>query len=364
MNIKDFILKTKAFYIFLALVLVQEMVISPILFPKLFAGFDNLELQIWLYKKKQIENSNINPDVLVLGDSKALGGVDPDLFEEITNKKMLNLAIPAIQPAAQYYLLEKYLANNPEPKEIYYLPSPEMLTDNVWTEYFFNKRTINWFLSRTEALITIIDRFPEEDIGKPLGQLLLRTFFPTSIFRSDLVKHFNNYSDGKLSKVSKKNLKTKKYLNEHNGFKPWLELSYLMGKPSQEYTKYVLENPNHKHTHWYKIYDLLYVFNPTPNRIKYFKKTLEVLNNLPNTKVYFLQIPEPDSLFKRREDVNYHKYVDNFLTEIKKEYFNIKFLKLTTPSIADNNFEDLMHLNDKGALLFTGQLAKRSLSFD
>jgi hypothetical protein len=74
--------------------------------------------------KKEIKNENY--DVLFLGDSSLLRGLNTKKFESLSNKKAFNMALSATSgPISYKLLLKEYLKNNSKPEciVIYFSPS-------------------------------------------------------------------------------------------------------------------------------------------------------------------------------------------------------------------------------------------------
>lgn len=64
--------------------------------------------------------NSYNPDILILGNSKALSSINSNEFEKVTRRKCANLSVKASNFEVNYFTLIKHLKNNKAPSELYF----------------------------------------------------------------------------------------------------------------------------------------------------------------------------------------------------------------------------------------------------
>lgn len=105
----------------------------------------NPEYPMWLHIKDVIHSKNHNVyDLIIVGDSRAKAGFIPNLCGA---KKCFNFSVGGGTPIEGYYILKKFLSNNPAPKNlvISFAPSHLDSQDCYW------ERTVKFdFLDKNE----------------------------------------------------------------------------------------------------------------------------------------------------------------------------------------------------------------------
>lgn len=150
--------------------------------------------------------SSYNPDILVLGNSKALSSISSYEVEKITGRKCANLSVKASNFEVNYFTLIKHLENNKAPSELYFeisffsfdknRLSSKYQTDSFLFSNLFDGYNISLKWNDLKKLF---------DINKEIGNFLRMTFFNHS---------FDYYGDRNLncSEVQLKKFNKNKYL--------------------------------------------------------------------------------------------------------------------------------------------------------
>ena len=96
------------------------------------------EYAMWLYQKQRTHDRSVEADVIVLGDSLMMSGVEPDKWGD----DIQNLALGGATPVEMEYTLETYLDNHSAPKLIimgyghnHYLEMSSYWTRTVYFHY-------------------------------------------------------------------------------------------------------------------------------------------------------------------------------------------------------------------------------------
>lgn len=105
-------------------------------------GYMDEEYPAWRYTMDVADNAGCDCDVLVLGDSRAMADLIPEV---LTDKSCENLAVGGATTIEMYYFLERYLANNkaPETAVVMFAPFHYSYIDNFKTRTtYFNSLTV------------------------------------------------------------------------------------------------------------------------------------------------------------------------------------------------------------------------------
>jgi hypothetical protein len=117
------------------------------------------------YKRALIENSNINYDILLLGDSRSLSlmGVKGDKDQP----SLYNLSLPAAGPWYYKYVLKKYLKYHEKPKLVVWAADPMILGSGKTGKFNLNPDLWNEFKHRLLNLFTYAETWEQYE-GKEL----------------------------------------------------------------------------------------------------------------------------------------------------------------------------------------------------
>jgi hypothetical protein len=87
----------------------------------------------------------------------------------------------------------------------------------------------------------------------------------------------------------------------------------------------------------------------------------QLLRSHPDRKFILIISPYHKSIYRSRMEVD---AMWDYLKGLKTNFDNIEILKFDGRDLPDDHFRDAMHLNEKGARLFSAQLKKELISFE
>ena len=123
--------------------------------------YESREYPMWKFVKERINsNSNIYVKALIIGDSRAKAGFEPNL----ASFNSLNLAIGGSTAIEGYYTLLNYIKNNPVPENVVLSYSPYYLTNNS----YYWERTVKYKYLSDDQYTDIFNNskiFSERGIG-------------------------------------------------------------------------------------------------------------------------------------------------------------------------------------------------------
>ena len=282
-----------------------------------------LESKLVLYKY-ELKKSKI----VILGDSKMGTGVNPEIIKKITGESSVNLAAPRLTLISFYRALKSYKLLNT--KRIFIL--------NI-DLYHINDKSYDVLDPKLNCLqMNLFERLSVYKFNYPniLFYCLLEVLYKKSA----------------LSKIRTFDMNSDKY----NGFSP-----LRSSVPMSEIVKLHMKNGRPT------LFDS-YLESPQLMGVKnsIFKKIFSEFGKT-NDKFIIVIMPIPPAWYNRMEKTqyfsNYNQFKNNLEAQIKY-YPNISLLDWQNPALIqfeDNDFADILHLNEQGANRLTRKLVNENL---
>jgi hypothetical protein len=126
-----------------------------------------IEFAMWQEEKDYVMTGTVNdePDILVLGDSRAKSGIVPGLLTEGEEKKAYNIAIGGCNTIEMYYALDSYLKHHSAPEKAIVIFAPYHFCDiDNWGQ------TMNFNYLSTGDLFEIYLRAVQKGETSALGE--------------------------------------------------------------------------------------------------------------------------------------------------------------------------------------------------
>lgn len=112
-------------------------------------NFYNYEFPMWKFQIEQLDDPNISPDVIILGDSRPMAGVIPAVISD----KCISLCLTGGSAVESYYVLKKFLTRHKPPETVFISMTPE---NTRLTNKTFWQRTVKYdFLNMAAAMDVI-----------------------------------------------------------------------------------------------------------------------------------------------------------------------------------------------------------------
>lgn len=339
----------KAFLAALFIILFHEMVIFPhLLFPKIRAYTENTELSVWTYKNEAISRGGIQAEVLFIGDSALLMGMNAKSFQEQTGTSAYNAAFGGMQTPGHYFLLKRYLAKNPKPKLIFYAPSPFLVNDRIEDEFTY--RFVAWFAGPYEmaSLFGDLVRLGPRGAG-PAGLFFQKCFLPSFVYRYDLQRvidflfHSKKGQENAYREIADSLENNRGFVNRYR--RTWGNNPRISeGAVAAHYRS----NPDDA---------VLFRFRPSEMNLRYLNKFLQLCAD-ERIAVSILLGPYPESLYAMREKIGYQKRFVDLIASVMAQFKNVTAFEPFVWKYENNHFADFIHLNAAGAELFTEAFAR------
>ncbi len=325
-------------------ILLMECIVFRLVIFRWILPYDHSrELTMWDLKQKLVESGRMNSDILFLGDSKTLGGINAKVFEQGTGMRAYNLSLAGMQPVGHYFLLRRYFQHNKKPRILFYSPSAFLLEDHI--EEFFSDRFCRYFIKTGEMSMLLPDilRLPEGKAKKPILEFLFKNTLITYSLRFEIRALAENAWKGSLQDVLKTNKDIVDGLQKDNGFCMWHHGGALT---QGQITKLYQENASYK--------GMVFV-SPSPMNSKYIQKIFD-LCRVNGTRVVFSFGPEPEELYRIREQLGVNANMHEFVAALAKRNPQVEWLDPLILRYADDCFFDISHVNEKGVQQWTQEM--------
>ncbi len=112
-------------------------------------GYLDREYAIWQAKKELSLTEDVGQDVVIIGDSRAVAGINP----QWSQYKVKNLALGGGTPIEGFLTLERYLQHNPAPKKLIISFTPDHLLRGL-----FFSRTLAFRYIEAQEAYQVIDK--------------------------------------------------------------------------------------------------------------------------------------------------------------------------------------------------------------
>ncbi len=296
--------------------------------------YNNEEFPMWKSKMKLI-NSKFEYENIIIGDSRAIAGIDPNILGE----SFYNLALGGSSPLEGFFTLKKIIANGNKPKLIIVSYAPFHLE----VSFSFYERAIKYGFYTLENINDIFFHLnkDKEQFWSINYEKLDQKDFYKSLIRAYLIKlKFPHYFKDEMrnslfSLRISKNMKTYEQICLSKG-----SFEFKLTKSINGLNK---ESDNNKFFNYRKIYlsSLENIF------------TLAEKNNI---QVIYTELPFNENSFNHMNS-NYLTQYNEFFERLKHKYNNVIFYPDIT---AYNNslFIDQSHLNKAGKEKFSNELHK------
>jgi hypothetical protein len=268
------------------------------------------EIEVW----EDIFNSRINCDIAIYGSSRAWVHINPNIIEENTRRSSYNFGVNGHNFWIQYLRHKEYIKNNPKPTTIIISVDAFTLAKR---EKLFN---LNQFLPYMLWNKTI-----ENYTSSYVGYSKLDYYIP-------FIRYFGK-DDVLLSLLNNGNDNKKYRLNGFRGNNKQWNTDFDKAKKKMKEFEIKLDSSS----------------------IELFANFIMECQDL-NIKLVFVYTPE----FKEgQEFISNREVIVNIYKNFSEKY-QIPFLDYSNNKICDNRelFYNSMHLNSKGANLFTEMLIK------
>lgn len=267
----------------------------------------NTEYPMWLHVKETVLKQNDEKqDLIMIGDSRAKAGFIPNINKSV---KSLNLAVGGGTPVEGYYILKKYIENNPAPNKIIISYGPFHLDgqDCYWD------RTVKFdFMEKNdyievENLALLIKDFKTLGSGKTYTDYLSPIKFVSDLKNGIIgIRWSRNQSVLSEGYISK-------------GHYYFGTAKFADGLNSETSQNNFIESP------------LINI---------YFKKLLDLARQ-NNIQIYYYTMPFNEASFKKGKEQYRNEYT-NYLKDIAM-LFDIKMCNQLT-YMSNDNFGDPSHL--------------------
>lgn len=307
---------------FLKLILALFPVLAVILYTALFPyGYMDSEYPSWKYTK-DIAADCQSPNTVIVGDSRAMADLMPDMFDN----KTINLAVGGASSIEMYYTLNNLIKNNGAPENVIIMFAPFHYTiiDNFWTRTaYFNYLSI----SDMRDLYSYANATGSETLLAP-G------------YKNDLLSYRLRFPDKYLPALINSKLTNRYYVNQDLYAKISTNLGY-----GEFGTADGCSDLNYETS-----YDRMHTSQDAVLIDIYVNRLLKLCedNNI-NT---YLSIPPMNSSSIENLKTSYVEELTEYFNELERKHPAI-IIDKTIPDYDDIYFGDSSHLNKKGAEKFT-----------
>lgn len=307
---------------FLKLILALFPVLAVILYTALFPyGYMDSEYPSWKYTKNMAADCQV-PNTVIVGDSRAMADLIPDMFDN----KTINLAVGGASSIEMYYTLNTLIKNNGAPENVIIMFAPFHYTiiDNFWTRTaYFNYLSI----SDMRDLYSYANATGSETLLAP-G------------YKNDLLSYRLRFPDKYLPALINSKLTNRYYVNQDLYAKISTNLGY-----GEFGTADGCSDLNYETS-----YDRMHTSQDAVLIDIYVNRLLKLCedNNI-NT---YLSIPPMNSSSIENLKVSYVEELTEYFNELERKHPAI-IIDKTIPDYDDIYFGDSSHLNKKGAEKFT-----------
>lgn len=307
---------------FLKLILALFPVLAVILYTALFPyGYMDSEYPSWKYTKDIAADCH-SPNTVIVGDSRAMADLMPDMFDN----KTINLAVGGASSIEMYYTLNNLIKNNGAPENVIIMFAPFHYTiiDNFWTRTaYFNYLSI----SDMRDLYSYANATGSETLLAP-G------------YKNDLLSYRLRFPDKYLPALINSKLTNRYYVNQDLYAKISTNLGY-----GEFGTADGCSDLNYETS-----YDRMHTSQDAVLIDIYVNRLLKLCedNNI-NT---YLSIPPMNSSSIENLKASYVEELTEYFNELERKHPAI-IIDKTIPDYDDIYFGDSSHLNKKGAEKFT-----------
>ena len=307
---------------FLKLILALFPVLAVILYTALFPyGYMDSEYPSWKYTKDIAADCQV-PNTVIVGDSRAMADLIPDMFDN----KTINLAVGGASSIEMYYTLNNLIKNNGAPENVIIMFAPFHYTiiDNFWTRTaYFNYLSI----SDMRDLYSYANATGSETLLAP-G------------YKNDLLSYRLRFPDKYLPALINSKLTNRYYVNQDLYAKISTNLGY-----GEFGTADGCSDLNYETS-----YDRMHTSQDAVLIDIYVNRLLKLCedNNI-NT---YLSIPPMNSSSIENLKTSYVEELTEYFNELERKHPAI-IIDKTIPDYDDIYFGDSSHLNKKGAEKFT-----------
>ena len=310
------------------------------------------EYPAWRYTMDTVDNAGCGADVLILGDSRAMA----DLIPEVISGELLgdesaaieNLAVGGATTIEMYCFLERYLEHNeaPETAVVMFAPFHYSYIDNYKTRTtYFNALTL-------PQLIRLLKDAKEAELENSAA-----SYAPADLSASYCAVKFEDYIPYTISAR----------LFMPDVYLPAMLNARLIGRKSLNTAAY--DNLRASHGQGYfgtldgcsdAAYEASYTQMSEDDNAYLLKSYADRLLKLlydNGVKVILAQPPMNETTYDSL-DANYVNQYRDYITTLCEAYDNVIFEDM--PQRYDNEyFGDASHLNEKGAVKFSKEFAEK-----
>lgn len=296
--------------------------------PMAYMGF---EYPMWKYKMDVIEKEE-NHDFVILGDSRALSGIDPAYFSD----KGISLAVGGGSPFESYLMLKKYAAKHISPEKIVISFAP----------FHFEESDCFWYRTVQYGLFDITDVSTILYDGKKMNHRPWekKTGYSTIEYLKDFGRVTLTMAN--VPFMYKDELKNSLFVTRlENNIQVYNKIAGQDGF-------YILNENVYSDGLNFESQRNTYTVSPLLD--KYFRLTLETALGFAE-EVYFVATPMNSASMEVINDEYLAGYYE-YIAQLKKSYLEVTFYAdiLEYPNSA---FCDPSHLNKSGAIRFSQYLA-------
>jgi len=341
----------------LLLLLAHELVVMPRVISTAKPYFDNYELPMWDVHQEALDRGTATADVLFLGDSVFLGGIDSRAFEQSTGVRAYNLSLAGMQPPGLYVMLQRYLSTHDAPSVVVLNPSPPFLSDNAITRQYFNTHFIRWCIRAGEMarLAGDLGRW-RSNAPAIVGEYLQSAFSPTLTYRIELAELAHCWLRNDLSHTQQMNADIRATMEQQRGFRVWREFTFLGGTLNRAVLERLRERPGVQGSLRRTYHDMLFVFHPIPLHQQYLDRVLALCQE-HDIQVLMYMGPFPETLHILREATGYNTRIRAYAAAILDRHPHVNVLDPLLVTFDDDLFQEPFHLTSDGADALTAMMA-------
>lgn len=329
----------KYFFAQLVLVIILTSVVWSGLYRFLSLRIYPYDYPMWKYKFEILNSPNINPKVIVLGDSLPTASIAP----LIISKDMINLGLSGGTPVEAFLFLTQYLKIHKNPKLVIISFNP----DSFHFQETFYHHAMMFNLFGFNELLSLSPNLTEENTlysqGMDLPDMLRINMIKKNFFKllywADLIISKLSLSKYQLAfipnlfnfEIKKTNEKILQEISESFG----QHLFFADGKP---------EIPSES---------IKKIFAPDSIHILYMEKLLTLIDQ-KQLKVVIVT-PPLNSIYQNNLEPQYFKKYIDFVTGFKARHTGLKFSDKII-FLPPEYFNDPEHVNEKGMKVFSEYL--------
>lgn len=270
-----------------------------------------------------------NPDVLILGDSRALMGIVPKKISAHGR----SLGLTGATSVTSYYALTHYLKNHQAPRVIVLSISPVLF--ERYPDFY--PRGIKYkLLTVADAIETLNEAHQLNDFPFEVSPANGNYYWEWLLYKANYLLYYKQeILAGRFYQRWHPNQEIYANLEKENGF---------MGMPGGS-PAHGLDMEADRNT-----------FLASPLLAQYFKKLLDLCSE-KNIHVLFQAMPLNDTSFKALKP-EYVLGYNNFMQTFQKKYPNVQWHSVLLP-FSDEDFADASHLNSRAAVTISEQIKKQ-----